>query len=56
MTNRNKGDAIVKLDSLRSDWRHQADMHLAATEDKQKRNRLAKRLSANKLGRYTKGA
>ena len=56
MRNTNKGDAIVKLDSLRSDWRYQADLHRAAIAEKQNQERLTKRLSANKLGRYAIGA
>ncbi len=56
MRNTNKGDAIIKLDSLRSDWRHQADLHRAAKREKQNQERLTKRLSANKLGRYAIGA
>lgn len=55
MRNTNKGDAIVKLDSLRSNWRHQADLHRAAIAAKQNQERINKRLSANKLGRYAIG-
>jgi len=56
MTNRNKGDAIIRLDSLRSNWRHQADLHRAAITEKQNQKRLDKRSSAAKLGRYAIGA
>jgi len=55
MRNTNKGDAIINLDSLRSNWRHQADLHRAAIAEKQNQERLTKRLSANKLGRYATG-
>ena len=55
MRNTNKGDAIIRLDSLSSDWRHQADLHRAAITEKQNQERINKRLSANKLGRYAKG-
>ena len=55
MRNTNKGDAIIRLDSLRSDWRHQADLHRAAKEEKQKQERINKRLSAARLGHYAIG-
>lgn len=55
MRNTNKGEAIIRLDSLRSDWRHQADLHRAAITEKQNQKRLDKRLSAARLGHYAIG-